>query len=166
VRVATTGGRAVFLLDLVDGRNRKMAEDESWARWGGLAFSPDKDRLVSVQHGNAMVEGSDDWVEEAVLTVWEVPTGRRLAREYLRGDSAEEGGLHDFPVGLAVSRTHLAWCGRHGTLALHDLQTLRPLSRIRLAEETTEVAFSPDGSTLVATGHHGVRIASVVQPDR
>ncbi|GAA1461820.1 hypothetical protein GCM10009603_28200 [Nocardiopsis exhalans] len=162
---ATTGGRAIFLLDLGKGRNRKMAEDERWARWAELAFSPEQDRLVSVQHGSATVEGSDDRVKEVVLTVWEVSTGRKLAREYLREDPAEKGRLNDFPMGLAVSRTRLAWCGRHGTLALHDLKTLRPLSRTRLAEEAQSVEFSPDGSTLVAMGHYGVRIATVVGAD-
>ena len=105
---ATTGGRAIFLLDLVKGRNRKMAEDESWARWAELAFSPDKDWLVSVQHGSATAEGSDDRVEEVMLTVWEVSTGRKLAREYLRGDPAElrevlERLLHD----RVLHRVHL-----------------------------------------------------------
>ncbi|WP_017584191.1 hypothetical protein [Nocardiopsis valliformis] len=38
-------------------------------------------------------------------------------------------------------------------LALHDLETLRPLSRVRLGEETRSVSFSPDGSTLVAVGY-------------
>lgn len=158
-------GSRITLFDLVDGGNRKLGAGQPGGRWMLLRFTPDADRLVSLHERTLTRERDGTWVEELVLTLWDVETGRQLACERMRQDWASETQRVDHPRDLAVSRTHLAWCGGDGTIALHDLATLKPLSRTRTIGATTGVEFSPDGSTLAVVGEGGVRVVDLIEEE-
>ena len=127
-------------------------------------FSPDADRLLTVEHRTISHERDGDWVEEIVLTLWDVTTGERVACARLRGDRRSEEWT-DYPRDVVVGRTHVAWCGNHGVIAVHDARTLEPLSRIRVTEDVNGLAFSPDESALAVTGDAGVRVMDLIDGD-
>lgn len=156
-------GSRITLFDLVDGGTRELGAGRPDGRWMLLRFTPEADRLVSLHERTLTRERDGGWVEELVLTSWDVATGQQVACERMRQDWASQTQRVDHPRDLAVSRTHLAWCGGDGTIALHDLTTLEPLSRTRTIGATTGVEFSPDGSTLAVVGEGGVRVVDLIE---
>ncbi|WP_020480254.1 WD40 repeat domain-containing protein [Nocardiopsis kunsanensis] len=158
-------GSRIILFDLVDGGTRQLGAGRPEGRWMLLRFTPDADRLVSFHVRTLTRERDGDWVEELVLTLWDVTTGTQLACERMQQNWASQTRRVDHPRALAVSRTHLAWCGGDGTLALHDLETLEPLSRTRTIGATTGAEFSPDGTTLAVVGEGGVRLVDLVEDE-
>ncbi|WP_116247794.1 WD40 repeat domain-containing protein [Nocardiopsis sp. FIRDI 009] len=159
---ALAGGLApVRLFDLVNGGSRRLNDTTPEGRWTLVRFSPDADGIVTVQHRTVSYGRGGDWVEEIVFTLWDVTTGEQLARTRSRGSRSGRAWA-DYPRDLVVGRAHLAWCGNHGVVALHDARTLEPLSRTRVTGEVNGVAFSPDERALAVTGDAGVRVFDVV----
>lgn len=158
-------GSRITLFDLVGGGSRQLGAGRPDGRWMLLQFTPQADRLVSFHERTLTRERDGAWVEELVLTLWDVATGQQLACERIRQNWESQTQRVDHPRGLAVSRTHLAWCGGDGTIALHDLATLRPLSRTRTTGATTDLAFSPDEDSLAVVGEGGVRVVDLVEGD-
>ena len=156
-------GSRITLFDLVDGGTRELGAGRPEGRWMLLQFSPDADRLASLHVRTLTRERDREWVEELVLTLWDVATGIQVACERMRQNWDSQTRRVDHPRDLAVSRTHLAWCGGDGTVALHDLATLKPLSRTRTIGATTGAEFSPDGSTLAVVGEGGLRVLDLVE---
>lgn len=158
-------GAPIRIFDLLGGGSRQLGEEGPRGRWMLLRFTPGADRLVSLHERTLTHERGGAWEEEIVLTLWDVATGRQMARERMWSDLRSETRRVDHPRGLAVSRTHLAWCGGDGTVALHDLATLRPLSRTRTTGTTTDLAFSPDEGSLAVVGEGGVRVVDLIDGD-
>ncbi|MBE2997679.1 WD40 repeat domain-containing protein [Nocardiopsis sp. HNM0947] len=159
-------GSQITLFDLVDGGSRRLGAGQPEGRWMLLRFTPEAERLVSLHVRTLTRERDGDWVEELVLTLWDLATGRQSACERMLQTWASDTHRVDHPRALAVSDRHLAWCGEDGTIALHDLETLKPLSRTRTSGATRDVEFSPDGNTLAVVGEGGVRVVDVVHADR
>ena len=154
----------VRIFDLQQGGSRQLNDSTPEGRWVLVRFSPEAERLVTVQHRTVSYERDGDWVVEIVLTLWDVTTGEQLACTRVRGD---RGGVAwtDCPRDLVVGHTHLAWCGNHGVIAVHDARTLEPLSRIRVTEDVNSLAFSSDESALAVAGDAGVRVMDLVGRD-
>ncbi|WP_067602644.1 WD40 repeat domain-containing protein [Nocardiopsis listeri] len=162
---ALAGGLApVRVFDLLNGGSRRLGDSKPEGRWMLVRFSPDADRLLTVEHRTISHERDGDWVEEIVLTLWDVTTGEQVACARSRGDRRSEEWT-DYPRDVVVGRTHLAWCGNHGVIAVHDAHTLEPLSRIRVTEDVNGLAFSPDESALAVTGDAGVRVMDLIDGD-
>ena len=159
---ALAGGLApIRVFDLLNGGSRQLGDSKPEGRWMLVRFTPEADRLLTVEHRTIDYERGGDWKEEIVLTLWDVTRGDRSACARLRGDRRSEGWT-DYPRDLVMGRTHLAWCGNHGVIAVHDARTLEPLSRIRVAEDVNGLAFSPDESALAVAGDAGVRVLDLV----
>ena len=150
----------IRIFDLLHGGSRQLDDSMPEGRWMLIRFTPEADRLLTVQHATVGHERDGDWKEEIILTLWDTTTGKQVIRTCWRGDRRKE--WNDYPRDLVVGRTHLAWCGNHGVIAVHDARTLEPLSRIRVTEDVNGLAFSPDEKALAVTGDAGVRIMELV----
>lgn len=159
---ALAGGLApIRIFDLLNGGSRRLDDSKPEGRWILVRFSPEADRLLTAQNRTVSHERDGDWVQEIILTLWDVTTGKQVACTRSRGD---RNGTEwtDYPRDLVVGHDHVAWCGNHGVIAVHDARTLEPLSRIRVTEDVNGLAFSPDEKALAVTGDAGVRIMELV----
>lgn len=150
----------IRIFDLLHGGSRQLDGSLPEGRWILIRFTPEADRLLTVQHATVSDERDGDRKEEIILTLWDLTTGKQVVRTCWRGDMGKE--WNDYPRDLVVGRTHLAWCGNHGVIAVHDARTLEPLSRVRVTEDVNGLAFSPDEKALAVTGDAGVRIMELV----
>jgi hypothetical protein len=141
---ALAGGLApIRIFDLLRGGSRQLSGSTPEGRWVLVRFSPGGDRIVTVQQRTVTFERGGDWVQESVLTLWDVATGEQRACSRSTAD-LRRGERTDDPNDLAVGGDHVVWCGRDGVVALHDAHTLEPLSRIRVSGALDKVEFSPD----------------------
>ncbi|GAA1106375.1 WD40 repeat domain-containing protein [Nocardiopsis metallicus] len=159
---ALAGGLApIRIFDLLRGGSRQLSGSKPEGRWVLVRFNPGGDRLVTVQQRTVTFERDGDWVQESVLTLWDVVTGEQRACSRSTAD-LRRGERTDDPNDLAVGRDHVVWCGRDGVVALHDAHTLEPLSRVRVSGALGQVVFSPDEGAVAVTGNAGVRVFDVV----
>ncbi|WP_017577711.1 WD40 repeat domain-containing protein [Nocardiopsis kunsanensis] len=156
-------GDPIRVFDLRGGGSRLLGKEGPGGRWMLLRFTPQADRLVSLHQRTLTRQDGGEREEELVLTLWDVATGRPSARERLWRDRTSETERVEHPRALAVGRTHLAWCGGEGTVALHDSATLKPVSRTRTTGAATGLVFSPDEDALAVVGDGGVRVVDLVE---
>jgi len=138
---------------LVDaGSGKEMRRLEAHSPWPfGAAFAPDGRSLVT-------------WGGDGRARVWDLATGKELrqiayaeapgpARGPVPPGPAAPGGLIIFSAAVSPDARLLAFGGRKGFIAIHDLVSGEQVRRIEgLPEGLAVKAFSPDGRTLAWSG--------------
>ncbi len=135
VFVARKEAEFAELFDAVSGEPRATLEACSATNVSLKAFSPDG-RTIAVLH-------IDQWSSRTTLRTWDSLTGRLLAE--LRGHS---GDLEEFRFSRdSRSLVSASW---DGTARLWDLRM--PSEALARSSVGGRIAFSPDGTLLMATG--------------
>jgi serine/threonine protein kinase/WD40 repeat protein len=104
-----------------------------------LAVTPDGRRLLG-------------GTSQGFLCVWDVATGQELFRA--QPEARPKEVLNATPrIAVSPTASHLAWCGRGGSIHIWDLNSLRETCRIETPlGRLTGVAFGPGGDRVLAGG--------------
>src|SRR5262249_4309144 len=92
------------------------------------------------------------------VTLWDVPQ-RALRHTFISHSNTYYAATHlgtssISSVAFSPNGRLLATCGRDGTVALYDIGSLQ-LVRTLAAPPLSDVAFSADGLSVIASGDHG-----------
>ena len=130
----------------VPAQKRRVALSEHSGGIDDVVFSPDCQLMASVGERKVNRRGKG-----GELLLWNVDSGQVLHRVPLLKDSEDVslGPVVFAPSGKQIVSVTLDYDSDEAQIAIVDVKTGKVTSEIALGDETCDLAFSPDGKTLV-----------------
>lgn len=138
-RLLADGGwhGTITLRDAATGRQIRLLTGHPEHEWNTVLFSPDSRLLAAIG-------------DDGALVVWPVATGRIRVVE--KGRSTSEDSL-DCPICFSPDGRLLVYGSPDGPIRLHDTRSGHVLGALAArAGDAADLAFSPDGRLLAASG--------------